>query len=85
MISPTEPFSTRGPSGASEYGSNGFFGDAGHVPIGGGLLVTPDQYLPESDVHQLVAQLSRKPVTGFTACPPDLSARLKLPPKLPIL
>src|SRR5438445_5583456 len=85
MISATEPFSTLGPSGASEYGSNTFFDDAGHAPFGGGLLVTPHQYLLESVVHQLVAQSARKPVSGLTACAPDFSARLKLPLKLPIL
>src|SRR5215470_2014772 len=74
-ISATEPFSTLGPSGASEYGSNLLRGDGGHLPSGGGLLVTAHQYLLESLVHQLVAQSSRKPVIGLIACAPDASAR----------
>ena len=56
----------------------------GTCPSAADCWLTFHQYLPESVVHQLVAQSSRKPVSGFTAGAPDLSARLKAPPKSPI-
>src|SRR5207244_12922897 len=82
MTSATEPFSTFGPSGESEYGSKRLPAAGVQRLVGGGVSMKSVQYFPESEVHQLVVQGARNPCSVSTAGLPLASAS---PSSLPTL
>ena len=79
-----DPFSTNGPSGESENGSNVVLGGI-HVPFGIGVSGTPSHQVPESVVQKLVAQALIKPVVLSTAGCPGLPESPSSMPLVPLI